>query len=565
MTPAQRSPDLHVLLAKLADETLLPEEHAQLQDRLKKDPLARQSYYAFMDMESGLREWAHSNTNTPLLSFPTTKKANWTSWFNFGNPYIAASMLAAVCLLAMALSAWGTLVFLGPAPPVARQPAPINDSRPHEQPLQKTYVATLRGMVDCQWEDGETRASGQRLKTGLVALKSGLAELRFDSGTFVSLQGPCRFQLVSTDQAGIMSGKAVIRVSEIADTFVLDTPCSTIVDEGTEYGVDVISRQEIEVCVFEGNVLWMVDSDKAEEPAPVRILQGQARAFSADNLHQGREIPFEKHSYIREIKTPAPTARPEEALIAREGFDYVQSQWKFAKGGQGWAGSWTLGEKMTLPADGKIIEATSPPPFGLSSENGSGQLNIGNAGRAWRRLKTPLSLDKNAVYFVSFLLTKNKDSADKEEKTNFNFELGAKMMPKHPRGGRKGRHRPMMGPPSRRRGSGISFGVTSDNFQYIRQRGENVQSAPPLVAGKTYLFVAKITASSDSPDQSFLRIYGPGEKIDVSEPQIWSATGPQVTSSRPLESILISTGADADYNLSQIFIGTTWQSVTSAY
>ena len=87
----------------------------------------------------------------------------------------------------------------------------------------------------------------------------------------------------------------------------------------------------------------------------------------------------------------------------------------------------------------------------------------------------------------------------------------------------------------------------------------------PLSFGETYLLVAKVAASSMHPDQLFLRVYGPDEPIDRSEPAGWSAIGPPIESDLVFDWLEIHINSHTRQAIDEIRIGTTWPAVTAAW
>jgi len=126
-------------------------------------------------------------------------------------------------------------------------------------------VARLTSTRDAVWTQGQV---GTRMGSHLVAghsmsLVRGLAEVTFDDGAVVWLEGPCQFQVTSTNAAALQRGKLSARISESASGFTVTTPVADIVDIGTAFGVRATAGAT-EVQVFVG-------------AAEVRIAENQQR------------------------------------------------------------------------------------------------------------------------------------------------------------------------------------------------------------------------------------------------------------------------------------------------
>ena len=138
---------------------------------------------------------------------------------------------------------------LSPSPPLPFSPSPFPSSPAH-----------LVRIKDCRW-NGQSPAPqiGQGLRVGQVLnLASGVAEIDFDIDAKVILQSPAAFQLLSANSARVEMGKATVEIkNEAARGFTILTPEATLVDQGTEFGVEVTPGGNSKIHVFKG----MVDVD----------------------------------------------------------------------------------------------------------------------------------------------------------------------------------------------------------------------------------------------------------------------------------------------------------------
>jgi len=135
-------------------------------------------------------------------------------------------------------------------------------------------VAVLTRGVNLEW-DSAAIAPGTPLSPGLLKLKSGIAQIEFYQGARVLIEGPAELQLISSGEATCTRGKLSANVPPQAKGFRINTPKGTIVDLGTEFGLDV-SEASSEVHVFKGEV----ELHKAAESMK-SLKEGQAMAFAA--------------------------------------------------------------------------------------------------------------------------------------------------------------------------------------------------------------------------------------------------------------------------------------------
>ena len=92
------------------------------------------------------------------------------------------------------------------------------------------------------------------LRPGRFTLESGVAEVTFNSGARVFLEGPAVFDVEQPNRAFLQSGKLTAEVPKPASGFVINTPRVNVVDIGTRFGVDVEDNGDTEVHVMQGVV-----------------------------------------------------------------------------------------------------------------------------------------------------------------------------------------------------------------------------------------------------------------------------------------------------------------------
>ena len=131
--------------------------------------------------------------------------------------------------------------------------------------------ATLVKVNGCKWGACTLPTqTGSRLSAGLLRLDTGKAQITFDNGARLYLQGPAVFYLYSPSRTHLQSGKLVANVPEQAIGFTIETQKAEIVDLGTEFGVNVATSGDTEVQVLDGEV--EVGAAPAS-PDPQRRLQ----------------------------------------------------------------------------------------------------------------------------------------------------------------------------------------------------------------------------------------------------------------------------------------------------
>ena len=169
----------------------------------------------------------------PRIALPLNR---WTS--------LAAGILIAVV-------AYG-LGQLGSATPAPRRAASGSTSLRADT----SNVAWLVNAQNCRWEGGESGMPGRDMRAGKVLrLDRGLAEIEFDRGARLILEGPAGLELISGNEARLLHGSLTARVPERARGFTVHSPRGKVVDLGTEFGLSVDDKGGTAVRVFEGTVV----------------------------------------------------------------------------------------------------------------------------------------------------------------------------------------------------------------------------------------------------------------------------------------------------------------------
>jgi hypothetical protein len=181
---------------------------------------------------------------------------------------------------------------------VASGQGPAADSRDRN-------VAWLVNAQDCQWAEAEAEMPGRDMRVGkLLRLRRGLAEIEFEQGAKVILQGPAEFVLVSGSEARLRQGTLTAHVPERAKGFTILSPQGRVVDLGTEFGLSVDDRGETTVRVFNGLVeAFPLASDSGPVAhKSVTISRDQTARIEREIVAvepEAKDVPF-----VRSIKPP---------------------------------------------------------------------------------------------------------------------------------------------------------------------------------------------------------------------------------------------------------------------
>ena len=168
-------------------------------------------------------------------------------------------------------------------------------------PVEGPIVATLTDSIDAVWEGASEIAVETEFHVGRIKLTRGFAELMMYDGAVVTLQAPAEIELEGSNRLLLLVGKLSAVVPESAVGFVVRTPSVSIVDYGTEFGVTVDSRGDVETHVFKGEVEMRLGNDPLVFDVAKRITQGQALQKTVNgNIESAR---FVGNKFVRKISS----------------------------------------------------------------------------------------------------------------------------------------------------------------------------------------------------------------------------------------------------------------------
>jgi hypothetical protein len=157
-------------------------------------------------------------------------------------------------------------------------------------------VATLASAVDAQWDGGDAPLPGTPLRTGTRSLRAGAVRIAFGGGAEVIVRGPAQFDLQSPTDLRLLRGRLTAQVGAQAVGFTVRTPSATVVDLGTEFGVDVDAAGVTEAHVVRGNV----ELNPAHGGAAIHVRADAAASVDAAGK-AATTIPFRATEFVHSL------------------------------------------------------------------------------------------------------------------------------------------------------------------------------------------------------------------------------------------------------------------------
>ena len=249
--------DPEVLLQHYLEDCLTEAGAVAFLELLKAQPELGDRLLGQLQVDAMLQEMEAVGSPT-LVPLPQNEALAASSKPAYRRPtYIALAAVAALAACITLAASWA-LHLLSPA----------NDAE-----ATTAAVAVLARGVNLEWE-GASHATGSSLTPGWLRLKSGLAQIEFYQGARVTMEGPAAIQLISSSEAYCTAGKLSAHVPPQAKGFRIQTPKGTIVDLGTDFGLD-LNDAASPVHVFKGEI------ELHAAGSPMKSLkEGQAMALA---------------------------------------------------------------------------------------------------------------------------------------------------------------------------------------------------------------------------------------------------------------------------------------------
>ncbi len=192
-----------------------------------------------------------------------------------------------------------------------------------------------------------------RLQASELELEDGVAEITFDCGARIVLEGPALLTIEASTRASLAIGRIVAHVPPAARGFTVVAPSVTVVDLGTEFGLDVDAAGTAEVQVFEGQVELRPTAAQAGTRPLLLNVAGLAR--------------FDLQ--IGEIKAPlihaANFIRRVEERVSRPPLTLVEEGGRFAPNNLATLpGAWAFGKNVLLGFPYHRVEYLSDGRYG---------------------------------------------------------------------------------------------------------------------------------------------------------------------------------------------------------
>ncbi|MFC4992312.1 LamG-like jellyroll fold domain-containing protein [Rubritalea tangerina] len=250
------------LIGQAMDGTISEQDFARLQEILRTDPKALAHYCQQSEIHGRLTWELNGSEIDHSLIQPKPK-----TW------------LRPVLIPTAAAITVGIFTYALTRPP-QDQDADQSNSIADAFPAEEMNIARVTNSLDAVWSSGDTPI-GTWLKPGVMTLEAGKAEITFDSGARVLLEGPASIENLTPHHAKLLNGKGVVHIPNSANGFALETPSNTFYDPDCAFAL-AVDKDTTEVHVLEGTLDTNLKNNLA---ATTTLSKDQSLRFnSKENL-----------------------------------------------------------------------------------------------------------------------------------------------------------------------------------------------------------------------------------------------------------------------------------------
>jgi hypothetical protein len=168
--------------------------------------------------------------------------------------------------------------------------------------FETVSVATMTDSMGAEYGSGSFPAGSPLAnRKNLYSLQKGITKIEFDSGVTVVIEAPAEFTPLSANKMLLRKGKAFAHVPADAIGFTIDTPVSSIIDLGTEFGVYVDEQNSSQVYVAQGKVNLIAGLSGQTRQSEI-VQQTQARQVGPAG-RMIEKVDFSNNFFVRDISS----------------------------------------------------------------------------------------------------------------------------------------------------------------------------------------------------------------------------------------------------------------------
>ena len=284
----EASAELRQLLDALCSGTMTGEQRDRLDALLRDNPQAQGFYLSCLNVHAQLHWELRSGLPDPSTAsiLPRAERTPQRRTRRRRRWVAAGAALAVLVLSGIIAVAW----------------KPWEDRR---DSAIASWIARLTDTAAARWSDtGPSPQVGDALPSSQLHLLEGFAEFELSGGAVVLLEGPARLDLLGPERAFLHAGRLVARAGGDAAGFIVETERASVLDVGTEFGVEVGPSGATVVQVFDGEVIATYEPKAGDSATSRHLKAGRAWKIASENGSQPRELDFVPQRFVRRLPIP---------------------------------------------------------------------------------------------------------------------------------------------------------------------------------------------------------------------------------------------------------------------
>lgn len=299
--PQRDGEQLRKSIAAWCDHTIGADEFAKLEATLATSREAREIYIAYMSVHAGIHGEVAVKEYLDSVVPAACDAADWSS--------LPAGRISNRWLSLFALTALAASILLAVVLWTSRGEQPrLADGGTNEVAVPVVLAHVVNETPDCEWSlDHHSDAPLGTIRSGdMIRVARGKIQLNYENGTLLTLHGPALFEAISPMQGRALLGRLTAKIGKDAEGFSVLTPRATVVDLGTEFGIEVDDAGATDVVVFDGSVdlNYRLEEGAAEQR---RLVTGEAMRLDAYGTIS-RIVSISHQRFSNDLLTPASTS-----------------------------------------------------------------------------------------------------------------------------------------------------------------------------------------------------------------------------------------------------------------
>ncbi|MFD0892067.1 LamG domain-containing protein [Luteolibacter ambystomatis] len=266
----QPSTRLNLLLSRLTDGLLHPDEARELEEILQKDAGARTYYRFFASVHLELED--HERLAAPMVIQPRPiwQRPAWLA-------------VAATAMLAAGLAWWQITKPRPPGPAI-----PGVSVHP--------TMAVISASKNVAWNQPMVAETGTPLQAGTIRLDAGELSLSLDGGSEVAVRAPVEFELLEKSEFALRRGQAAFRMN---GQLIVHLPHAAVVNNNGEFSANVAEDGTADVRSFQESVTVSTTEDRRRSREEFLLGSGQS-------LHVTDKLAVTALAADQFLRLPAP-------------------------------------------------------------------------------------------------------------------------------------------------------------------------------------------------------------------------------------------------------------------